>query len=320
MAYVLPDNLKQAMTITLGTDRYTDLANCLDDLSSLNDVFLNEIDFNFDELEEGLNDIVSNMEDEEDIPNAVIDLTRSMLCDYLKSYGIVFVNPDEVKLYVLYNIIDVLEKLYNMDNSMMDEALSDFEETLEKNDEETFASIIADRSPLNYTDVYELVEYVSKDFFRRFIKYYQKEIDSRSVELSPEIVKMIDELGKIDTRLLDTYIIRYISKYGYTPMTFDVLEDKLYDVIQGAEYTSNADQVKHPTYEDIAREIVMFMWIATDTRGKEIPLLPDKISLTWADDLYPEQNVNNIPGSILISNAYNKLQAIVNARMGYDKQ
>ena len=61
MAYVLPDNLKQAMTITLGTDRYTDLANCLDDLSSLNDVFLNEIDFNFDELEEGLNDIVSNM-------------------------------------------------------------------------------------------------------------------------------------------------------------------------------------------------------------------------------------------------------------------
>ena len=135
MAYVLPDNLKQAMTITLGTDRYTDLANCLDDLSSLNDVFLNEIDFNFDELEEGLNDIVSNMEDEEDIPNAVIDLTRSMLCDYLKSYGIVFVNPDEVKLYVLYNIIDVLEKLYNMDNSMMDEALSDFEETLEKNDE-----------------------------------------------------------------------------------------------------------------------------------------------------------------------------------------
>ena len=60
----------------------------------------------------------------------------------------------------------------------------------------------------------------------------------------------------------------------------------------------------------------MFYYLAEDTRGTKINIL-EEINLTWADDLYPEQNINGKVGSLIIRDAFTELQSVLLLRMGH---
>ena len=315
--YQLPERLHEGLLIVLGDQNFMKLTDLLEDLYTLNNVFLNDIDFNFDELEEDLaNAFDYETGEEDDIIYYVYNKLHYSLASYLKQYGITFVETEEPLVYFFIDLIHVLRVLYTIDNNLIEEYLDLLEDNLEKDEEETFSYLVSTITERTYNEVIELLEYVSPKFFKRFINFYNKEIDSRTVELSPSIVKLLESISLIDSKYLDTYIVKYISKYGYTPFTFASMEDTLYKVIQDVNYTANATLANHRTYEDIAREIVMFYYLAEDTRGTKINIL-EEINLTWADDLYPEQNINGKVGSLIIRDAFTELQSVLLLRMGH---
>ena len=275
--YQLPERLHEGLLIVLGDQNFMKLTDLLEDLYTLNNVFLNDIDFNFDELEEDLaNAFDYETGEEDDIIYYVYNKLHYSLASYLKQYGITFVETEEPLVYFFIDLIHVLRVLYTIDNNLIEEYLDLLEDNLEKDEEETFSYLVSTITERTYNEVIELLEYVSL----------------------------------IDSKYLDTYIVKYISKYGYTPFTFASMEDTLYKVIQDVNYTANATLANHRTYEDIAREIVMFYYLAEDTRGTKINIL-EEINLTWADDLYPEQNINGKVGSLIIRAAFTELQSVL---------
>ena len=98
--YQLPERLHEGLLIVLGDQNFMKLTDLLEDLYTLNNVFLNDIDFNFDELEEDLaNAFDYETGEEDDIIYYVYNKLHYSLASYLKQYGITFVETEEPLVY-----------------------------------------------------------------------------------------------------------------------------------------------------------------------------------------------------------------------------
>ena len=156
--YQLPERLHEGLLIVLGDQNFMKLTDLLEDLYTLNNVFLNDIDFNFDELEEDLaNAFDYETGEEDDIIYYVYNKLHYLLASYLKQYGITFVETEEPLVYFFIDLIHVLRVLYTIDNNLIEEYLDLLEDNLEKDEEETFSYLVSTITERTYNEVIDIL-------------------------------------------------------------------------------------------------------------------------------------------------------------------
>ena len=317
MAYTLPTELSDVIESVFPEEKYQLLLSVIEDLESINVNILNDIElfkykfFNFMELEEDLSSTIFDYSELEENLHYVIDRSiRLNIISYLESMGIIFSKDEdeEISLRFLSLIIDSLEKIITVDESLTEDYLELLDLSLERDEVEQFSELITYFNPFPYVKILELVDYVSPDIFKILSTYLTNKINLITNKIEPIVAKIFADLENIDVELTKTYLVNRILRYGYTETTFDNYLDDIYKVISSAAYNSTS-----PTPEKIANEFAVGLWLAVDTRGKEIEINDELINLSWVDDILPA--TDNVASSIKVKELIAKVHNVLNLRM-----
>lgn len=317
MAYTLPTELSDVIEAVFPEEKYKLLLSVLEDLESINVNILNDIElfkykfFNFMELEEDLSNTILEYGELEENLHYVIDRSiRLNIISYLESMGIIFTkdNDEEITLRFLSLLVDSLEKIITVDESLTEDYLELLDLSLERDEVEQFSELITYFNPFPYVKILELVDYVNPDIFKIFSTYLTNKINLSTNKIEPIVIKIISDLENIDKELSNTYLVNRLLRYGYIETTFENYRDDIYKVISSAAYNSTS-----PTPEKIANEFAVGLWLAVDTRGKDIEITDELINLSWIDDILPA--TDNVASSIKVKELITKVHNVLNLRM-----
>lgn len=304
MEFTLNETLDKCLVTILEDNKYHKLLTLFSNLNKLNNELTNNVDIDIENLEETLLMLFRTTEDTDNVMLGIDSILKDELLPYLQLYGIYFNQDEDIPLYLILDIVDMLVYLYSLDVTIIPQHIELLTVSMEDDNITTFLKLFKYYSNREITSLYMLFLHIDDIFYKQYIELFNKNLEASTIEIDQLTLDIINGLNSIDERFSNTKIIRYISKYGYIPTTFDKLKDNLYRDISSPDITS---------YDDIVFEIIAVLYLATDTRGKKIELTDDVINISWTNDLFG--NIDNKTGEQYILEQYNTLQETVNIRM-----
>lgn len=283
------DLVNEALFNILPDVKYDKIIEITNLVNSFNYLPRLEIEFDLNQLDSDLEDIV--LENENDSNDAIgdllLDTITSTFLDYLETLGVIV--TADIKLSELEDIFRCLLTLYTLDIDSKNDLISVLSNK-DKDDVEIFIDIMEDYSNLSTSRLLTIVEDVNNDFLSSLEDYYQVDVSLNNPNIEEDTKEQLEYLIKSNPMFINTQVIK------------DVIDGKVYN---------NLTEVKNVIYSALERlqdntnlipyEILAGLYITNTEKEDLNTLYKEEIDLSLVSWIKEEQAKHTLIDSLVSS-------------------